>query len=325
MSDGRTASDRTGDRILPFQLERSGIRGRLIELTGVADEILSRHDYPEPVAELLGESLALAAALAATLKFDGVFTLQTKGDGPLRLLVSDITSDGDLRGYAEVAEGRDGEIPSPPLDRPVAELLGGGHLAFTVDQGSHTQRYQGIVDMSGDTMAECAAHYFRQSEQLPTGLRLAAGRNESGAWRAMALLVQQVPFDDNDYDTGWDVAGLDEEKAQDDWRRTNMLMETLTREEMLNAGGGRPDSAENILFRLFHEDGVRVFESRELAAGCRCSRQRVESVLRTMPAAELEDLADDGVVTVNCQFCNRAYRFDTVDLGALESAGTGTA
>jgi molecular chaperone Hsp33 len=149
-----------GGRVLPFQLESSGLRGRLVELGGVVDDIVSRHDYPHPVASLLAECLALTAALSAVLKYEGIFSLQTKGDGPISLLVADATSDGDIRGYAEVAEGRESEIPDTAVDRPVEALLGKGRLAFTVDQGSHTNRYQGIVEMTGATLAECAQHYF---------------------------------------------------------------------------------------------------------------------------------------------------------------------
>jgi molecular chaperone Hsp33 len=308
-------------RVLPFQLETSGLRGRLVELGGVVDEIVSRHDYPLPVANLLAECLALTAALSAVLKFDGVFSLQTRGDGPISLLVADVTSEGDIRGYAEVAEGRESEIPEGPVDRPVPALLGEGRLAFTVDQGNHTQRYQGIVEMTGATLAECAQHYFRQSEQLPTRLILAAGQDDAGAWRASALMLQQIPFDDTDYDNRWDVSGLQDEEAEEHWRRAGMLIETLGEAEFLDRDVG----GEAILYRLFNEDGVRVFEQRYLAAGCRCSAERVENVLRSMPEDELEPLKVDGNVIVTCQFCKQDYIYDAVDLAALRSPGAGTA
>ena len=308
-------------RVLPFQLETSGLRGRLVEMGGVVDEIVSRHDYPFPVASLLAECLALTAALSAVLKFDGIFSLQTKGDGPLSLLVADVTSEGDIRGYAEVAEGREGEIPDGPVERPVEALLGEGRLAFTVDQGSHTQRYQGIVEMTGATLTDCAQHYFRQSEQLPTRLMLAAGRDDAGAWRASALMLQQIPLDDTDYDNRWDVSGLQDEEAAEHWRRAGMLMETLGRDEFLD----RDIHGEAILYRLFNEEGVRVFEQRHLAAGCRCSAERVENVLRGMPEDELEPLKVDGNVIVTCQFCKQDYIYDAVDLAALRSPGSGTA
>lgn len=310
-----------GGRVLPFQLESSGLRGRLVELGGVVDDIVSRHDYPHPVASLLAECLALTAALSAVLKYEGIFSLQTKGDGPISLLVADATSDGDIRGYAEVAEGRESEIPDTAVDRPVEALLGKGRLAFTVDQGSHTNRYQGIVEMTGATLAECAQHYFRQSEQLPTRLSLAAGRDDDGTWRAAALMLQQIPRDDTDYDTRWDVSGIEDEDAAEEWRRAGLLMDTLQPDEFLDRDLG----GEAILYRLFNEDGVRVFQDRPLQAGCRCTAERVENVLRGMPPDELEPLKVDGNIVVTCQFCKQDYVYDAVDLAALSSPGSGTA
>ncbi len=311
----------SGGRVLPFQLETSGLRGRLVELGGVVDEIVSRNDYPYPVASLLAEGLALTAALSAVLKFDGIFSLQTRGDGPLKLLVTDVTSGGDIRGYAEVAEGRQGEIPDAAIERPVEALLGEGHLAFTVDQGARTQQYQGIVEITGATLADCAQHYFHQSEQLQTWLTLAADRGADGAWRAAALMLQQVPRDDTDYENRWDVSGLDDEAATEHWQRAGLLMDTLGAEEFLD----RKLGGEAILFRLFNEEGVRVFRDRALQAGCRCSAQRVENVLRGMPPEELEPLKVDGRVIVTCQFCKLDYVYDEVDLAALRSPAPGTA
>ena len=318
---GSPVGGRAGGRVLPFQLETSGLSGRLVELDGVVDEIISRHDYAFPVAALLAECLALTAALSAVLKYEGIFSLQTKGDGPVSLLVADVTSEGDIRGYAEIAEGRDKEIPETALENPVEALLGKGRLAFTVDQGSHTNRYQGIVEMTGATLADCAQHYFRQSEQLPTRLKLAAGQDKTGAWRAAALMLQQIPHDDTDYENRWDVSGLEDEAAEDHWRRAGLLMETLASTEFLDRDLG----GEAILYRLFNEDGVRVFQDRALNAGCRCSADRVENVLRSMAPEELEPLKIDGNIVVTCQFCKQDYTYDAVDLAALNSPGSGTA
>jgi molecular chaperone Hsp33 len=187
---------RTDDVIQPFQLDPFALRGRLVRLGPTVDRILAQHDYPKPVATLLGEAITLAVLLAGALKYDGVFTLQTKGDGPVRLLVADVKTDGAVRGYAQydatrlgdIEQGDDGESPSVP------ELLGSGYIAFTVDQGDDTERYQGIVSITGSTLAECAQHYFRQSEQLQAGLKLAVGRTgEEGTWRAGGLMLQRVP------------------------------------------------------------------------------------------------------------------------------------
>src|SRR5579863_5532519 len=158
------------DLVQPFQIDPFGLRGRLVRLGPLLDEILTRHAYPEPVAVILGEAIVLAAALAGALKYEGVFTLQTKGDGPIRLIVADVTSAGAVRGYAQF--DTDAVAAAGPGAR-VPRLLGAGYLAFTVDQGEHTARYQGIVELEGASLAECTHHYFRQSEQVEAGLKVA--------------------------------------------------------------------------------------------------------------------------------------------------------
>jgi molecular chaperone Hsp33 len=302
------------DLVQPFQIDSSGLRGRLVRLGPVLDEILTRHDYPEPVALMLGEAIALAAALAGALKYDGVFTLQTRGDGPIRLLVADVTSAGAMRGYAQydaeklaktvaaVAGGTTGIGDSVP------RLLGAGHLAFTVDQGEHTDRYQGIVELQGATLAECAHHYFRQSEQVEAGLKVAVARlpdnGGTARWRGGSLMIQRLPPEGD--------AGK-RDAAEDGWRRAVILMSSSTSRELVD-----PDLApEALLFRLFHEDGVRAYRRHDLAARCRCSRERVETVLRMMPAEELATMKVDGHIIVTCQFCSAVYDFDEGEVAAL--------
>jgi molecular chaperone Hsp33 len=302
------------DLVQPFQIDSSGLRGRLVRLGPALDEILTRHDYPEPVALMLGEAIALAAALAGALKYDGVFTLQTRGDGPIRLLVADVTSAGAMRGYAQYdaeklakaigasAAGASG------LGDSVPRLLGAGHLAFTVDQGEHTDRYQGIVELQGATLAECAHHYFRQSEQVEAGLKVAVVRWPDGdgtaRWRGGSLMIQRLPPEG-------DAAKRD--AAEDGWRRAVILMSSSTSRELVD-----PDLApEALLFRLFHEDGVRAYRRHDLAARCRCARERVETVLRMMPADELATMKIDGHIVVTCQFCSAAYDFDESEIAAL--------
>ncbi|MFZ2008197.1 MAG: Hsp33 family molecular chaperone HslO, partial [Stellaceae bacterium] len=184
---------RTDDVVQPFQLDPFALRGRLVRLGPTVDRILAQHDYPEPIAALLGEAITLAVMLAGALKYDGVFTLQTKGDGPVRLLVADVKTDGAVRGYAQYDAKRLGEIVPESGESPsVPQLLGAGYIAFTVDQGDDTERYQGIVSITGATLAECAQHYFRQSEQLQAGFKLAVARaGEEGAWRAGGLMLQR--------------------------------------------------------------------------------------------------------------------------------------
>ncbi len=297
------------DLVQPFQIDASGLRGRLVRLGPLLDKILTRHAYPEPVAGLLGEAIALAAALAGALKYDGVFTLQTKGDGPVHLLVADVTSAGAVRGYAQFDAAKLAKaVAQGEVAGSVPRLLGAGHLAFTVDQGEHTDRYQGIVELQGASLADCAHHYFRQSEQVEAGLKVAVARvaDAEGVtrWRGGSLMVQRLP-DEGD--------AARREAAEDGWRRAVILMSSSTSAELVDAAL----APEALLFRLFHEDGVRVYRPQDLAARCRCSRERVERVLRMLPADELAEMKVAGRITVTCQFCSADYGFDDDDIHAL--------
>jgi molecular chaperone Hsp33 len=291
------------DLLRPFQLERSALRGRLVRLGGALDRILTRHDYPEPVGQLLGELLVLAAALAGGLRFKGTFSLQAKGSGPVSLLLADYTHDGAMRGYARFdAERID-------AGSGMAALLGDGRLALTVDQGDAGAAYQSIVELTGISLTECMQTYFRQSEQLKTGLKIAVGRvAESGAWRwrGGGLMVQRLadqPVND---------------EHQEDWHRTMLLLGTATDAELLDPGL----PADALLYRLFHEEGVRVFAPQDLRFGCRCTRERVEKLLRSFPDAEVEEMRqDDGLLVVTCQFCNAGFRFDEAQLARLHASG----
>lgn len=300
------------DLIKPFMVETAGVRGRVTRLGSVADEILTRHDYPEPVAGLLAEMLGAASLLSNMLKFEGVFSLQTKGDGPVSLMVVDITSEGELRGYAEFDEEAVAAMQAESRGMPLAvpRLLGHGYIAFTVDQGPHTERYQGIVELRGRDIAECVQHYFRQSEQLATAIKSVAGR-ANDHWRVGGIILQQMPPEEAD------AQGLNASARAEGWERAHALMATALDDEFLD-----PRLAPNeLLFRLYHEDGVRVFPPRPLAIGCRCSRERVTRVLASLPRDDVSELRDEeGLVTVTCQFCNASYRYDDSDLaGVYES------
>jgi molecular chaperone Hsp33 len=305
--NGRPARSRPAapdDLIQPFKIEGQAVRGRLVRLGPLIDTVLDRHQYPPEVAELLGEMVALAAGLAGALKYDGVFTLQTKGDGPVRLMVADVTSDGDVRGYAQFDADRLAAVTTAAggASLSVPKLLGAGYLAFTVDQGSHTERYQGIVELTGATLADCVHHYFRQSEQLDSVVKVAAGRS-TGGWRAGALMLQRLP-----------PAAAAADEAEDGWRRALAFMASSTDQELLD----EQLAPNDLLYRLFHEDGVRVFRQSNLRAGCRCSRERVERVLRSMPDDELGGFKVDGLITVTCEFCSARYDFSDSQIAALK-------
>jgi molecular chaperone Hsp33 len=296
---------RNDDIVQPFQIDASDLRGRLVRVGPVLDEILSKHAYPEPVARLLGETITLAITLAGALKYEGIFTLQTKGDGPISLMVADVTSTGDVRGYAQFDAERLTAADAGSA-APVPTLLGTGYIAFTVDQGEHTERYQGIVELSGETLSDSIQHYFRQSEQLDTGIKVAVAFTDVG-WRGGALMLQRLPEDQVQQTLGSDVA--------DDWRRAMVLMGTCTDRELLDPNL----SANDLLFRLFNEDGVRVWAPTDLNASCRCSRERVATVLASLPRDEIADLKVNGNVEVTCEFCNSTYTFDDAQLDHIYS------
>ena len=298
------------DFIQPFRIEGGEVRGRLVRLSEVTREILGRHDYPRPVASLLAEALALTAALAAALKYEGIFTFQLKGDGPVRLLVADIATGGALRGYAQFDAQHlaTREFGAPRLGVPA--LLGTGYLALTVDQGPDTERYQGIVDLAGETLADCARHYFERSEQIDTQFRVAASESPAGeagrtsGWTASALMIQRMP-----QATALDDSWRD---SLEDWRRARALAGTLSDGELLDPALPPGD----LLLRLFHEDGIRAYPAQALRFGCRCSAARAEWVVRSIPEEERGELKIAGRIVVTCEFCGRAYEFDDAALAA---------
>jgi molecular chaperone Hsp33 len=297
------------DLVQPFQFEPFALRGRLVRLGPTIDRILSQHAYPEPVAAMLGEAITLAVLLAGALKYHGVFTLQTKGDGPIRLIVADVSTDGAVRGYAQYDQPKLAAADDGKAAPSVPRLLGAGYIAFTVDQGEETDRYQGIVELAGATLADCAQHYFRQSEQIQAGIKLAVGKTgPGGGWRAGGLMLQRVPPEG-----GYGVIADD---VEDGWRRAMVLMSSATSGELVD-----PNLAPHrLLFRLFHEDGVRVFDTHRLEARCRCSRERIETILRAFPADELDDMQKEHVTTVTCEFCSRRYTFDAEEISRLAPA-----
>jgi molecular chaperone Hsp33 len=294
------------DLVQPFQIEPFALRGRLVRLGPAIDSILTQHAYPAPVAQMLGEAITLAVALAGALKYEGIFTLQTKGDGPIKMMVADVTTAGALRGYAQFDTAK--LEAETAVNGSVPRLLGAGYLALTVDQGEHTERYQGIVELTGSTLAECVHHYFRQSEQVEAALKVAVAQvpDESGTprWRAGALMIQRLPLE---------AFTLERETEDDAWRRAAIFMSSSTSAELIDPALA-PD---RLLFRLFHEDGVRAYKPHALEAKCRCSRHRVETVLRALTPDEIGDMKVDGKITVTCEFCSAVYDFDEEAIDAL--------
>lgn len=296
------------DHVQPFQLERPNLRGRMVRLSGELDSIIARHDYPQPVAVLLAETLTLAVLLAGMLKYEGIFTLQAKGSGAVRTLVADITTEGAMRAYAQFDESKLADLGKNPSAR---ELLGEGHIAFTVDQGEGTERYQGLVELQGETLTDFIHHYFRQSEQIDTALVIAARHTPLTGWLAGGIMLQRLP--EQSARVGTDV--------EDGWRRAMMLMSTATPDELTS-----PQlSANDLLYRLFHEEEVRVFEPHVLNDRCRCSRERVEGVMKALSSEDVADLTADGPAEVRCEFCSRTYLFTADQLARLrgtDDAGT---
>ena len=300
---------RSDDVVLSCQLTAGAVRGRLARLGASIDTILRGHDYPPAVAALLAETTALAVVLAGALKYEGRFILQAQGDGPVPLLVADVSSDGDLRGYARFDDEKLAAALAGDGAPSVPRLIGSGYLAFTVDQGADTDRYQGIVELTGATLADCAHQYFRKSEQIETAIKIAVRPPQVGqGWRATGLMLQRMPA------SGAPILLEDGEEA---WRRAVILMSTATAAEMVD-----PElPGDRLLWRLFHEEGVVVSALRPLRARCRCSSDRVETTLRSFPRAEIESMKDEhGRVVVTCEFCMADYVYADADLDRLYAA-----
>ena len=283
--------------VTPFHLPGRPVRGRLVRLGELADALLSRHENAPVVTRLAGEALALAACLATALKFRGSFSLQVKGDGPLTMLLADCTDQGQLRGYARADAERLATLLAADPAPGAAALIGAGYLAFTVDQGPDMDRHQGIVAIEGDTLADMALHYFDTSEQLDCRVHLAAAETPAG-WRASALILERVA-NEGGLDTGFDP------DPDGSWSTAITLAATVTAAELLD------DELlpEQLLYRLFHTEGVAADLPRVLAYGCRCSRARLASILEGFPTSDLDHMTVAGDIIMTCEFCNHDFRF----------------
>ncbi len=302
------------DRVTPFAVEALDLRGRLVRLGPTVDSIIGHYDYPPQVARLLGEAVALAALLGSILESHGRFQLQTRSDGPVDMLVVDYDAPGKLRGFARFDAARLAEVTDPAP----AALLGRGHLALTIEREEDAARYQGVVPLEGESLAEAAHMYFRQSEQIPSFVRLAVAElvtPQGRSWRAGGLLLQYLPVAGSRLrelppgDAPEGEAVLQEEE-DDAWTEGQALAATLEDHELVDPSL----SGERLLFRLFHERGVKVFNERPLMEFCRCSTERIERLLKSFTAQERADMVgDDGRIGVTCEFCATFRSFDPAE------------
>ena len=313
------AATSVDDTVLPFEVAALDLRGRVVRLGPAVDTILRAHDYPPPVARLLGEAIVLAVLLGSALKFDGRFILQTQSDGPVRMLVVDFTTPGKVRACARFDKDRVAAAIAAGAGDP-GSLMGRGHLAMTIDQGPDMSRYQGLVALEGQDFEHAAHEYFLRSEQIPTRVRLAVGEEVSAAaggahhrWRAGGLLLQFLPKAPErarlpDLHPGDAPEGIAPDMVEEDdaWVEGRAMVATVEDVELLDP----TLSTERLAYRLFHERGVRVFRDIPLTAQCSCSRESVANMLKSFPQDDRDHMVENGVITVTCEFCSSTYVFE---------------
>jgi molecular chaperone Hsp33 len=310
------------DAVLPFEVAALDLRGRLTRLGPGLDDVLAKHDYPPPVAKLLAEAIVLTTLLGSSLKFEGRFILQTQTDGPVSFLIVDFRAPDRLRAYARFDAKRLKE------GQESGALLGKGHLAMTIDQGPDMSRYQGLVALDGGSFEDAAHEYFLRSEQIPTRVRLAVGEEWRGGqggpqhrWRGGGMLLQFLPkaperarqadLHPGDAPEGTVAHTVDEDDA---WIEGQSLIATVEDVELID-----PDlSGERLLYRLFHERGVRVFRPLALRAQCSCSREAVSAMLKSFAPEDRAGMVKDGKVVVTCEFCSSVYQFTPQEAGVKQ-------
>ena len=281
-----------------FGIEGTSIRGRLVRLGKTYEEILKNHNYPNQVAGLLGELTVMTISLADSLKYEGQFILQTQSDGPINMMVSNVTSSGEVRSYAKY---KIKDVSNTNKQKSIPYLLGKGHIAFTVDQGINTERYQGIAALEGSSLAECAQNYFRKSEQIETAILLAASPNQK---KAAGIMIQKMPISTQISNS---AGSLLHEKGDDDWRNSVILMGSLTTDEILDTNV----TTHEILYRLYHEAGVRIHNAKSLKFQCQCSNEKIGTTLAAFPRKEIDSMKTiEGLITANCEFCGTQFTFD---------------
>ncbi|MCH4092452.1 Hsp33 family molecular chaperone HslO [Acetobacter sp.] len=301
--------------VTPFHLAGRPVRGRLVRPGKLADAILARHNHVPAVSALGGQALALVAGLASALKFQGSFSLQIKGDGPVSLLLADCTDTGALRFYARQDQEQLDALLASGKQITDRDLIGDGYLALTVDQGPDMDRHQGIVEIIGDSLAEMAMHYFQTSEQHACWTMLTARQTDAG-WRSGALILERIAGGGGS-EADADFSDILDAQGEDAWNTALALAGTLTDAELLD--DGLP--AEQLLYRLFHEEDLVVGQSRALAYGCRCSKARLSDVLSRFSDDDLDHMVEDGLIRMTCEFCNHDFCFGRHEVGMSSVAG----
>ncbi|MBL8570378.1 MAG: Hsp33 family molecular chaperone [Phreatobacter sp.] len=312
------------DIVVPFQVDELDLRGRVVRLGHSVTTMIDRHGYPPPVARVLAEATALTLLLGTGLKFDGRLILQTQTDGPIRMVVVDVTTPDRVRALVRFDADKVEEAVAAGHGDP-ARLIGSGQLVMTIDQGGDMQRYQGIVALEGQGLEKAADRYFLQSEQIDTRVRLAAAEeyvSEDGhmrrAWRAGGMLVQHLPKSGEavtrDLHPGDAPEGTLPPDPHEAWAEARALTDTIGDDELVD----RTLSPERLLFRLFHERGVRVFDAQDVAEHCTCSRHRIENLVKSFTVDERRDMVEDGQITVTCEYCSTSYRFAPSEFDTVE-------
>jgi molecular chaperone Hsp33 len=293
--------------IVPFTLDGAMVRGRLVRLGSALSDITDKHQYPEIINKYIAEMLALGAALIMDMKTNGSITLQITNSTLIRMIVADVSSNGDMRACAKWDDEALSALLAKTPDPSLAQLFAGGNLVFTVSLDQQAENYQAIIELNGATLAECMHHYFRQSDQVPTGLFVCTDFLTSGhTYLAGALLVQRTPIDHSkDRETI--------EKEEDDWFTDISLLATITPSELLSTD----ISAETLLHRLFHERDLRLFTLKTIQARCHCSKERIESILTNFSEEDLAETLVDGKIEVLCEFCSENYSFTEAEINHL--------
>ncbi len=288
--------------ILPFVIDGALFKGRYVKIDSVMDELLARRHYPPLVAQILAESITLACMLADSIKYTGIFTLQIQGNGPVSLLVVDVTDSYEIRAYAQYNEDK-----LPEGAKSVREIFGEGTLSFIADSPyNQTERYQGVVALEGETLAQCAVKYFGQSEQLLTQIMLFSQavpfgeQGDSFHYAAGGIMVQKMPEKKNTLLT---------DNTIDKWEEADILLKTLKKEELFD----KKLLPEKLLFRLFHEHDLTIFPKKDIVFKCRCSKEKVEEMLKQFSKEERDSLYKNGTISVTCQFCGQEYTFQEKD------------